>query len=131
MFLKNTPTEREDQEDTIVSLKIYFHLHNAIEMSNRLLTNTMKSLSPFHYTEMYSGDRRGQNIEGSNTRQQQTRHPHHRNYPLPLPPTSEVVTNSLRKRNRYYQTKKQPVSVVYSASFEQHLKERSIAHSEN
>ena len=54
----------------------------------------------------YRGDRRGQNIESSNMRP--SRHPHHRNYPLPLPPMSDVVTNSMRKRNRYNRNK-QPV----------------------
>lgn len=60
----------------------------------------------YPFSVVYRGDRRGQNIESTNVRP--SRHPHHRHYPLPLPPMSDVVTNSMRKRNRYSR-KKQPV----------------------
>ena len=60
----------------------------------------------YPFSVVYRGDRRGQNIESTNVRP--SRHPHHRHYPLPLPPMSDVVTNSMRKRNRYNR-KKQPV----------------------
>ena len=59
------------------------------------------------YDVAYRGDRRGQHIEASNVAP--SRHSHHRNYPLPLPPMSDVVTSSMRNRNRYNR-KKQPVS---------------------
>ena len=76
-----------------------------------LPTNSIRSvqwnLNNFIFYSVYRGDRRGQDIESSNSIP--SRHPHHRNYPLPLPPTQAVVTNSLRNRNRYNR-KKQPVS---------------------
>ena len=52
------------------------------------------------------GDRRGQNIQASNVAP--SRYNSHRNYPLPLPPMSDVVSNSMRNRNRNNRNK-QPV----------------------
>ena len=72
-----------------------------------ICTNLYNTVHNFIFYSVYRGDRRGQDIESSNSIP--SRHPHHRNYPLPLPPTQAVVTNSLRNRNRYNR-KKQPVS---------------------
>ena len=100
---RNTHTESEAQEGIPVSI-YEFRILAYRQMFARNLCNTAHN---FIFISVYRGDRRGQDIESSNSIP--SRHPHHRNYPLPLPPTQAVVTNSLRNRNRYNR-KKQPVS---------------------
>ena len=66
------------------------------------------------YDIAYRGDRRGQNIQATNVAP--SRYNSHRNYPLPLPPMSDVVSNSMRNRNRNNRNK-QPVRnqlIIYS-----------------
>ena len=103
---RNTHTENEAQEGIPVSIyefRIMAYRQNFSIICMKLY-NTVHN---FIFYSVYRGDRRGQDIESSNSIP--SRHPHHRNYPLPLPPTQAVVTNSLRNRNRYNR-KKQPVS---------------------
>ena len=100
---RNTHTESEAQEGIPVSI-YEFRIMAYRQMFAQNLYNTVHN---FIFYSVYRGDRRGQDIESSNSIP--SRHPHHRNYPLPLPPTQAVVTNSLRNRNRYNR-KKQPVS---------------------
>ena len=99
---RNTHTESEAQEEIPVSIYESW-LTDKCWWFARKLYNTVHN---FIFYSVYRGDRRGQDIESSNSIP--SRHPHHRNYPLPLPPTQAVVTNSLRNRNRYNR-KKQPV----------------------
>ena len=100
---RNTHTESEAQEGIPVSI-YEFRIMAYRQIICMKLYNTVHN---FIFYAVYRGDRRGQDIESSNSIP--SRHPHHRNYPLPLPPTQAVVTNSLRNRNRYNR-KKQPVS---------------------
>ena len=104
---RNTHTESEAQEGIPVSIcefRIMAYRQMFLASFAQNLYNTVHN---FIFYSVYRGDRRGQDIESSNSIP--SRHPHHRNYPLPLPPTQAVVTNSLRNRNRYNR-KKQPVS---------------------
>ena len=103
---RNTHTESEAQEGTPVSI-YEFRIMAYRHYFSIICTNLYNTVHNFIFYSVYRGDRRGQDIESSNSIP--SRHPHHRNYPLPLPPTQAVVTNSLRNRNRYNR-KKQPVS---------------------
>ena len=105
---RNTHTESEAQEGIPVSIyEFRIMAYRQMFYFSIIRMKLYNTVHNFIFYSVYRGDRRGQDIESSNSIP--SRHPHHRNYPLPLPPTQAVVTNSLRNRNRYNR-KKQPVS---------------------